>query len=236
MQVRHVVAAVEVVVDEHLPVALEGPAPPLHEVEAGQIELGELADEGPEGLLERRAARLETDEHELLPARRLDRHKSVLGLVEAADAGEVRRALQLPGERVRPAVVGAAQDRGLALGLGHHRRGVVAAHVEEAAQLAVVAPHHDDRLAGEHRRDVLAGLLELVEAADHLPRAREDGPALELGDALVDVPGSRDRPGLLERSPRVVGAQDLFDRRFHESSRRVRAAVSAPAWRSCAEG
>ena len=45
VQIGDVVAAVEVIVDEDLPVAFEGVAAPLHEMEARQPELPELRDE-----------------------------------------------------------------------------------------------------------------------------------------------------------------------------------------------
>ncbi len=88
---------------------------------------------------------------------------------------------------------------------------MVPAHVEKAAQDPVLAAHDDDRLAGEQNGDVLARLRELIESPDHLPGAGEDGPALELGDALVHVPRRRDRPGLLQRGLPVVGLEDLLD-------------------------
>ena len=239
VEVRHVVAAVEVVVDEDLPVALEGPAPALDELEALELQLRELADERTECRLERGTARLEPHEDELLPDGGLDRNEAVPALVEVADAGEVRRSLQLAREGVRPPVVRAAQDRRLPGLLGHHRRGMVAADVEEPAELPVLAAHDDDGLAREHRRHVLAGLRELVDPADHLPGPRKDGAALELGDAVVDVPGRGDRPGLVERGPRVVGIEDLPDRGFHGSSLRGGGStpgVSGPGSRSSSRG
>ena len=50
----------------------------------------------------------------------------------------------------------------------------MAADVEEAAQYVVVAAHDDDRFAGDFRGDVLPGLAQLIDAADHLPGIAKD--------------------------------------------------------------
>src|SRR5262245_17015171 len=91
----------------------------------------------------------------------------------------------------------------------------MAAHVEEPAQLAVVAPDDEDRLVRELPREVLAGLADLVGAAGELPGARERRAQLEVENARIDVPRRRDRPGFCERVIRVVEVDDLVDGRFH---------------------
>ena len=56
MQVGHVVAAVEVVVDEHFPVAVEDVVPPVEPVQAAEVEAAYLRHKvGAEVLLDRRA-------------------------------------------------------------------------------------------------------------------------------------------------------------------------------------
>ena len=137
------VPAVEIVVHEDLPVALEGPLAPLEEVESREVERPELRHEVAERLGERRAALLEADEHEFLPLGDLDRHEAARRFLEIADAAELGRALELARERVRPAVVRAAQEVRLSRRPRLDGRRVMAADVEERAQHAVLAAHDD---------------------------------------------------------------------------------------------
>src|SRR5262245_44674912 len=139
MKMRHVIAAVEVIIDKDLPVAIERIAPPLRPVEGAQIQPSHLADEiGAEKVFERKAAPIEFDEHPVFPDRGFDRRETVRRAIEVADAGEIRRPAKLPFERVSPAVIRASQVARLAFGGGHDGGGVVARDVEEAAEELMV--------------------------------------------------------------------------------------------------
>jgi hypothetical protein len=134
MKIGHVIAAVEVIIDKDLPVAVESVAPPLSPVEITQIQPSHSADEiGAEKVFERRASPIEFDEHPVLPDRGLDRREAVRRAIEVANAGEIRRPAKLSFERVSPAVIRTSQVARLAFGGGHDGGGMVAADVEEAA-------------------------------------------------------------------------------------------------------
>src|SRR5262249_396710 len=69
VQVGNVVAAVEVVVDEDLPVALDDPFAPLGEMERADLQRRELTHQLAEEIVERPRVEVEVEEDELLPDR-----------------------------------------------------------------------------------------------------------------------------------------------------------------------
>src|SRR5262245_5222519 len=170
MKIRHVIAAVEVIIDKDLPVAIERIAPPLRPVEITQIQPANSADEiGAEKVFERRAAPIEFDEHPVFPDCGFDGRETVRRAIEVADAGEIRRPAKLPFERVSPAVIRAAQIARLAFWRGHDGGGMVATDVEEAAQNLIVASDDQERFPGQLPRDVLTRLADLLGAPNKLP-------------------------------------------------------------------
>ena len=226
MQVGHVVAAVEVVVDEHFPVAVEDVVTPVEPVQAAEVEAAYLRHQvGAEVLLDRRAFGCDAHEHPVLPGARRHRDEAVRRRIEVAHVLEGRRCLERALERVGPAVIRAGEPLHAARGLGHDRRGVVPADVEESAQHAVAATHDQQRLAGQFKRDVLARLPHLVQPAGVLPGARERRLQFEFEDARVHVPGGRRRAGFLERQPRVVAVDQC---RLAESSWRCHSNDKGP--------
>ena len=172
------VAAVEIVVDEDLPVAVEGVGSALEEVQGAEVERSNAGSKPAQKFCQRRGVGIEIDEDELLPGFDLDRNQPILRAVEAADAFELGRALERAVEAVAPAVIGTAKNARRALLFRGDCRCVMAADVEEGAQLAVAATNDEQRLAGELRGDELPGALELIGARDYLPGAAEDAFAL----------------------------------------------------------
>jgi len=65
---------------------------------------------------------------------------------------------------------------------------VMAANIEEAAQLAVRPTHYQDGFSCNFGSDVLAGRRDLLCASHRLPGTAENSFALEPGDAFVGVP------------------------------------------------
>ena len=116
MQVRHVVAAVQVVVDEHLPVAVEHIPPALDPLQRRQPKRRDARNQvGAEERVERSTG-IDADENPRLPHADRQRHQPVRGAVEVAHAGEVGRPLELAAQRVGPPVIRAAQQVGGAFG------------------------------------------------------------------------------------------------------------------------
>src|SRR5258708_2941745 len=139
MKERHVVAAVEVVVDEDLPVAMELVLAALEERELGETKGQNVRCEAAEVRVERGGGRIEVAQDEVLPRADAQRDEAVVFAIEALDPLELRRRLERAVERVRPAVVRAAKPLRAARRFGDDGRGVMAAHVEERAKHAAVA-------------------------------------------------------------------------------------------------
>jgi hypothetical protein len=108
-------------------------------------------------------------------------------------------------------VIGAAEIFGAAAGFGDDRGGVMAADVIEGAEFAVIAADDHEGFFVDVDGEELAGLLNLIEAADDLPVGGEDTVALELFDALVEIPGRRDGMRFFEGSFGIVEIQDFAD-------------------------
>src|SRR5713226_861698 len=95
----------------------------------------------------------ESHEYPLFPGCDCYSYQSVGFAIEVADSAEIRRAFQFAFQRIRPAVIRATHLIRASCGFSHHRRGVMATDVEEAAQRSVVAAHDNDRFAGDFGRD-----------------------------------------------------------------------------------
>ena len=102
-----------------------------------------------------------------------------------------RRRAQHPVEVVRPRVVRALQRLATALAFADERASV-AAHVEERAELAVVAAHDEHGDVAGACCDEARGLRDLVGARDVLPAAAEDAFLLGGQHRRVDVPAPRE--------------------------------------------
>src|SRR5262245_3326672 len=204
MKIRHVITAVEVIIDKDLPVAIERIAPPLRPAEITQIQPAHSPGEiGAKKVFERRPSPIEPspiepspiefDEHPVLPARGFDGRETVRRAIEDADAGEIRRPAEFPFERVSPAVIRAAQVARLSFGGGHDGGGMVATNVEEAAQNLIVASDYQERLPGQLPRDVLTRPADLLGAPNKLPGTREDRPSLQLHNPRIHETSRKDR-------------------------------------------
>ena len=195
MQVGHVVAAVEVVVDEHLPVAVEDVVLAVEPVQVRQARAPRTCaiTSGPRNSSSDGPSAASRTNTQFSQTARGDRHQRVRRRIEVAHALEGGRGLERALERVGPAVVGAAQPLHAARGLGQHRGGVVPADVEEAAQHAVAAAHHQQRLARQFERDELHRVRAPGRAGRRTATcSRTWSCVLELEDARVHVPR---RPG-----------------------------------------
>jgi hypothetical protein len=144
---------------------------------------------------------------------RIDDHRNqpVPGGIKILHPGKLGDAFQGAIEAITPAVIGAAENRRVAAGLGHDGGGVVAANVEEGSQLILLAPDHDDGFTRHVRRQIVAGLADLTCTPNHLPGAAKNSLALEGGDAVIDIPGRRNGEGFGQRGTVVVGLQKLGD-------------------------
>jgi len=96
--------------------------------------------------------------------------------------------------------------------------GMVAADIIEGAELIIVAPHDDDRLAGKVRSKKLPFLADLICPADDLPGAAEHARAFQIFDAPIAIPRGWDRGGFFQRVRGIVEIEDFLDGLVHGCS------------------
>ena len=210
----NVVAAVEIVVDEHFPVAVQHVSAPIHPVQIAEAKCPNLIDQArAEKCRERGARSIDSDEHPLLPDVGVERHEPVGRPIEVAHAGKIGRAFQRAIERVGPPMIGAAERVSRTLRLGHDRGRVVAADVEKSTKHAIASSNDDDRLAARQLAgEVVACVSQLIDAPRKLPRGREDGAALQVHHTRIEVPRRRDCGRLRQRRLRLVSVDNLVER------------------------
>src|SRR5258708_34441423 len=121
---RHVIAAIEIIVDENFPVAVNVISGAVEEVQLADSEGRNALDQPSEELLQRRSLGVEIHEDETLPDFDAYRHQAVLSAVEVFYSLELRHALQRSIQRIIPTVVGTTNQARLPAEPGHDRAGV----------------------------------------------------------------------------------------------------------------
>ena len=193
------VVALEVVLDDELPVAVEleleaavgsGGAHPL--VLSPAREAVQAAAERLDVPLEGGSVAAQVHEHQVHPHRGANRLQAVGAAVEAlvlvpAGAADVRGPLEPAVQTVGPRVVGATDAGGKAARLAHELVAAVAAHVVEDADFAVPVAHHEHRLAEEVDRAHVAGGGDGAGVADAGPGRIEQALAFEHEECLGGV-------------------------------------------------
>jgi len=213
--VGNVITAVEVIVDVDLPVAIQRINAAIEVVKFfGEIEGRDERRNFAEKFSEWRGFAIEIDEDEIFPGVDADGDKAMVFAIKIADAFKFDHALEHTVVAVGPAMVGAAELLRAAGYAGFDGGGVMAADVVESAELAVIAASDEQRFFVDVDGEELAGILELIEAADDLPVAGENGFAFELRDAGIEIPGSGDGEGPLERIRRIIEVQNVAHSAF----------------------
>src|SRR5581483_904200 len=215
------VQAVGVVVADVLPVDAAGPQrhPALRHELLEPVGL-ELIDIGGRHLADarerRRALRgapAEAHEDEAHEHFLIERHQAVALAVESLEVIALRHGEQAPVETVCPGVIGAGDPPpAVPSGLIEEPGRAVPASVVKAADLPVLAAQHDDALAEEIERVVVAAARHVVDVTDDLPARTEDELLLELEEFRVAVDPGRQADRI------IVGGGDDIDRTSaHES-------------------
>ena len=140
---------------------------------AGEIQMGDHRLGFGEGFGRRRRVRIERHHDEAEPFLAAHGRQLHVGLAEALVAAHRRGAAQGAVEIVGPGVIGADDGAGIATPF-QQRRHAVAADVGHRPQRAVAVTQHDDRLAGDLHRQVVAGVLQCVGPAGADPFLGED--------------------------------------------------------------
>ena len=183
-----------------------------------------------EPLRERRHLGVQRDEHESrqrLHAERRQRHRLAVERREAAGLGHGR---ELPVLAVRPPVVRTAQHLRAAPRAGQDLHRAVTADVGERPQLAVVAAHDRNRLAGHVGGRERAGLGHHALGADEDPGAREDAVHLRVEGRLLHVGAGGQGDALLVGDAHAGSSEAMACR----TSARARARPMPPSSACCA--
>src|SRR5579859_3099293 len=107
---RNVVSAVEIVIDEHLPVAVDVIGSAIEIMQIADAKRSHARHQSAKELLEGDCIGIEVDENEALPGFHADRNKAVVGPIKILHTLELWHAFERSVEPVLPAVIGALQD------------------------------------------------------------------------------------------------------------------------------
>src|SRR5215469_3658768 len=110
---RYVVSAVEIVVDEDFPIAMNIVSAAIEVMQLVDAERSDARHDAAKEFMQRGRVRIEIDKDETLPGFNPDRQQAVVRALEVLHALEFRHAFQRSVEAVFPAVIGTLQDRGL---------------------------------------------------------------------------------------------------------------------------
>ena len=164
VQMRHVIAAVEIVIHKDFPVAVKDVMAAFHPVKVAQIKRTNLIDQlgakkvfkGVFSMKRFGARAFQSDEHPLLPHRSLHRHETISRSIKVADTSEIRSAFQLAFQRISPTMIGTTELVCVSFGFSHDGGRMMATDVKKAAQSIVVSPNGDNRFAGDLGGNVLS--------------------------------------------------------------------------------
>src|SRR5262249_7230156 len=148
MYVIDVIAAVEIVIYEYLPITRQFILAAFNEAEFVQLQRRGLFRQAREKLGERHLHRFRMDKDEGAPGGDAKRHQAVVFATEFGNSLELRRPAQSALQIVRPAMIGAAQPGRATLRLGHHSRRAMPAYVVKRPQFSIAISQNQDRLTG----------------------------------------------------------------------------------------
>src|ERR1700682_6249570 len=126
---RNVISAIEKIVDEDLPVAMDVVGAAVEEVQLADSQRRDAFDQSSEEFLQGRSMRVEVYEDETLPYLDANRHQAVLSAVEVFYTLELGHAFQRSVQTVVPTVIGTTQQRCLTTRLGYDGRGMMTTHI-----------------------------------------------------------------------------------------------------------
>ncbi len=202
MRDRNVVA-LQIIVDIHLPVAIDCIVAALRQLQSFELESSRLPRYLSEERRKRLRLRVEIYKNKLLPGFQSQRHHAHGAAIEQFHALHIRRADQPPVQGIGPAVISAPQHIFAAAPL-RNRPCAMAAHVAERAQRSFLVAYHHDRLARQVRREKSLGVGDrpphaihfpagLLQRSDKLPRASKNLLFLNLQNRRIGIEARRQR-------------------------------------------
>ena len=166
VQMGYVVAAIEIVIDEDLPVAMDVESATVEVMKFADAEGGNAFSQAAEKVGERHCIIVEVDEDEALPGFDSYGNQTVLRAIKILDSFEFGHTFQRTVESVVPAMIRTVQDGGLAAGFGYDGGSVVATDVVKGAQGPIVTANNYEGFSSNCGRDESPGRLDLIGARD----------------------------------------------------------------------
>src|SRR5579863_776696 len=211
MQMRHVIAAVEIVIHKYFPIAVDIEGASLEEVKFPDAERRHPLNQPAKKVVQRRRIRIEIHEDKAFPSLDANGYQTVLRPIEVLHAIELGHAFQGSIQAILPAVIRALENGSVSARLCHDRRRMVAADVIESAEFSIIPAHDDDRLSGYGGGDELAFGRDLIGPRHQLPGLAEYVDALEFRDAWIDVPRRGNGGCLRKRGAIVVACKNFIE-------------------------
>ncbi len=151
MKMRHVITAVEIVVDENFPIAMDVVASTVEEMQVADAQGSHTRNESAEEIIQGNCIGIKIDKDKALPSFDLNRNQAIVGPLELGDAFELRHSFQRAIKPIFPSVIRTLKNRSMSARLRYHRRGVMATDIVKRAQMSIVSSNNDDRLSGNAR-------------------------------------------------------------------------------------
>src|SRR5579859_917476 len=186
--------AFQVVVDIDLPVTIDDVIAPPEVFQFTEIttQLSHTLRDVAEDTGKRCGVSVEVHENKRAPRLHPEGRQAHSGAVPILHALELRLAQQPAIQRIRPAMIRAAERAAVSLA-GCDGAGPVPANVAQGAQRAFGAANDQQRLAGDVAGKIAARLRDLTHTPHRLPGSPEDFFLLETEKCRIDIPEGRQR-------------------------------------------
>src|SRR5947208_5885131 len=171
------VVALQVIVDVHLPIAIDHVIAPLLQLQAGELKptrlVRNLAKKDGEWL----RLQIKIHKNKLFPGFQAQRHHAHRAAIEKLNTVHIRRADQAAVQRISPAMISAAQNVLAAASLRNGARAMTA-YIAQGPQRAFLVANNNNRLAcnlrGEETFRIGDGALAaILFSADMAQRSRK---------------------------------------------------------------
>src|SRR5438270_10016149 len=211
VQVGYVISAVEIVIDIHLPIAMNIVRSAIEIMQFADAEGRDALHQAAQKFLQGRGIGIKVHEDKAFPGLNANWKQPVLSTIKIQNAFEFRHAFQRSIQPIFPTVVRTLQDLCMAAGLSNNRGGVVPADVVEGAQSSLGAANDYDRLSRKPGADEVPWHPQLIGAGNQLPCLAEHVQPLQFSDARINVPGRGNSGSLWQRGSIVIDGENLLN-------------------------
>ena len=137
------ITAIEIVISEDLPIAVDDPLASSSEMKLVETERLELPNHVAEIFGERQRVGIEVHKNKFLPNVNGERNQAVLFAIKVLNSIEVGNALERSVQPISPAMIRTLQTRRRSARLGHYRSSVMSADVEEPMNLCASVSNNE---------------------------------------------------------------------------------------------